>query len=468
MDEAYERRDRAILRAEGVPVILSLAICLVAYAILAWILRRDRVSLGLPFAYLSTLLLIHVPGAFAHVIGAGTLLSQLPGAIASFDSDQFVEIGIRYAAIGAACFVVGVAIAHFHIRPEPVPPSQPKFTMFCTVAGFLFVLATSSVANLPSVNALIDRSSVVWVLGALLGLRAAVRSRDFYRMALWAMVPVAFSIVQIFAIGFLSYASTDIIIVASALVVNARKYWHIFASVLFLTVFGLNVFVNYFENRDDIRTSIGLNATIQQRLNSVNTRDLHFFNPSNPDDLAALDQRLNQNLFVGLAAVRIDLGAAEYEYGNSIVQGLIALVPRALWPDKPVFGGSPQIVAEMTGLQLNQNTSFGVGNVMEFYINFGMPSLIIGFILLGWIIAVLDIKAAQADSRGQLGTVLLYFLPAVALIQPNGSIVEMSGGVGAALVAAYIWRGAWLRWSGRAATTPQPAVAATTISDLRH
>ena len=72
-------------------------ICLAAFLLLLWLLRRDRVSLGLPIAYLYSLLLIHVPGAFAHVVG-GDLL---------FHSD-LVEIGMRFTALGSVCFVAGV------------------------------------------------------------------------------------------------------------------------------------------------------------------------------------------------------------------------------------------------------------------------------------------------------------------------------------------------------------------------
>src|SRR5262249_2576562 len=101
--------------------------------------------------------------------------------------------------------------------------------------------------------------------------------------------------------------------------------------------------------------------------------DAQWFDPANEKHLAALDQRLNQNYFAGLAARRISQGQVSYLYGRSIYEGLLALVPRLFWPDKPVFAGSPRIVAEMTGLYLSENTSFGIGQVMEFQINFGIP-----------------------------------------------------------------------------------------------
>ena len=100
----------------------------------------------------------------------------------------------------------------------------------------------------------------------------------------------------------------------------------------------------------------------------------------------------------------------------------------------------------MTGLRLSPATSFGVGNVMEFQINFGIPGVVIGFFVLGWLIGMLDLKAAVAEGRGDLGRVVLFFLPAVALIDPQGSLVEMFSGSAAALVAAYGWKWAWKQW----------------------
>jgi putative effector of murein hydrolase LrgA (UPF0299 family) len=100
----------------------------------------------------------------------------------------------------------------------------------------------------------------------------------------------------------------------------------------------------------------------------------------------------------------------------------------------------------MTGLRLSPTTSFGVGNVMEFQINFGIPGVVIGFFVLGWLIGTLDVKAAVSERRGDLGRLILFFLPCVALIQPNGSIVEITGGPAAALVAAYGWKWTWNRW----------------------
>ena len=164
---------------------------------------------------------------------------------------------------------------------------------------------------------------------------------------------------------------------------------------------GLNVFVNYFTHRKEIRQEVWGGAPLEERIDVTLdvVREFSWFDPDNRAQAAAFDARLNQNYFAGLAAARIEQGSVDYLYGRSVWEGMIALVPRAMWPEKPVFAGSPKIVAEMTGLRLNENTSFGVGNVMEFQINFGTPGVIGGFFILGLLIRLCDRTAAVAVRR---------------------------------------------------------------------
>jgi hypothetical protein len=219
----------------------------------------------------------------------------------------------------------------------------------------------------------------------------------------------------------------------------------------------LSIFVTYFQHRDNIRDQVWGGRPLEARIDSVidTVKDFQWLDPSNRKHLIAVDERLNQNYFVGLAARRIQNGQVEYLEGESVWEGLQALVPRAFWPEKPVYAGSPQIVSKMTGLALSRDTSFGVGNVMEFQINFGIPGVVVGFLVLGWLIGTLDLKAAIAERRGELDKVILLFLPCVALIQPNGSIVELCSGSAAALVGAFVWNAIWQRFAISNSSVPK-------------
>jgi hypothetical protein len=423
-------------------ITLFICVCLGAFLCLLWLLRRDRISLGLPIAYLYSLLLIHVPGAFAHVAGRDFLLHS-----------DLVEVAMRFTALGSICFVLGVWWARPSSCQDAIHKDADRrgFWLFCLIGGWTCVYGLSPLYDIPSFNAVGEKGGAIWMLGVLLGLRNAFQRGDRKWILLWIGALMVFPVVMLLFGGFLSYGSAAIILVCSALTVSTRSYWRVVVGLAVFTFVSLSIFVNYFQHRTEIRNQVWGGAPLEKRIDSVADTFANFelFDPNDRTHLTALDQRLNQNYYVGLAARRIERGQAAYLRGESFWEGLLALVPRFFWPDKPVYGGSPQIVSKMTGLRFNSQTSIGVGNVMEFQINFGVPGLIIGFLLLGWAIGKLDLKAAMAERHGELGTAILFFLPCVAMIQPNGSIVEITGGPAAALVAAYGWRLLWIQWMKR-------------------
>jgi hypothetical protein len=423
-------------------MIVSILACMAALLTLLWLLQHDGRSFGLPFAYLAAVLMTQVPGAFALVLGRDI-----------FEGYDYVELGIRYGAIAAWCFVAGVWLARRGRGPAPTPARAQRRTYwsFCLIGGWVFVYGLTPLGRVPSLGALIESGGAVWLLGVLLGLRHAVAARDMARAALWTAALFVYPALTLLLGGFLSYGSLAIILVASGLLVAMRRFAGSIVVFALAAVVGINIFVVYFEGREAIRESVWGGAAMNERVETVSSvfAHSHVFDPGSIEDLDTLNERLNQNLYIGLAASRLQHGEVQYLNGQSVVNGLLSLVPRALWPDKPITGGSGQIVADMTGLRLNEDTSWGVGNVMEFYINFGLPGLVVGFVALGWLIGILDLKASDAERRGRLGEVFLFFLPATALVQPQSSIVEMSGSAGAAFVAAYFWRRCWALWQAR-------------------
>jgi hypothetical protein len=427
-------------------------VCLAAFFWLLCLLRQDRVSLGLPIAYLYSLLLIHVPGAFAHIAGRDFL----------FHSD-LIEIGMRFTAIGAMCFVAGVWWSRFRSSFPILPIRREKdrdhFCWFCLLGGWSVIYGLSPLYKIPSISAAVEKGGGIWMLGVMLGLRAACQRRDLRQIAIWIVALMVYPVLMLLLGGFLSYGSAAIIIVCAALTISTRSYWRVVVGITVFVFLGLSIFVNYFQHRNNIRDQVWGGAPLESRIDSVidTVRDFEWLDPTNRKQLIALDQRLDQNYFVGLAAQRIQQGQVDYLVGDSVWQGLLSLIPRILWPDKPVFAGSPQIVSKMTGLHLSPTTSFGVGNVMEFQINFGIPGVVIGFVALGWLIGTLDLKAAVAEARGDRGGVILFFLPCVALIQPGGSLVELFSGFAAALVGAFAWNLTWKRFDKKRSIIPRRA-----------
>ncbi len=296
---------------------------------------------------------------------------------------------------------------------------------------------------------MIEKGGALWMLGVMLGLRDAVSRSDIASALKWISALAVYPILMLLLGGFLSYGSAAAIIVASVLAVSVRSYPRVLIGAFILSWVGLSIFTNYFVARDQIRAGIRSGASLASQINTVSNA----FADMKPIDLGeerhaiALDQRLNQNYFVGLAAYNLENGLVAYRNGISFYEAAIAPIPRAFWPDKPVFAGSGSIVRDMTGLELSETTSWGVGQVMEFYINFGWSSLVLGFTGLGWLIGRLDTSAARAERSGDVRTLLVCFLPALALMQPIGSLVELVGGALAAYLAAIGWFYAWTQWA---------------------
>ena len=74
----------------------------------------------------------------------------------------------------------------------------------------------------------------------------------------------------------------------------------------------------------------------------------------------------------------------DFAYGGTVP--LWGFVPRALWPDKPAVGGGGSLVSEYTGIPFGEGTSVGAGQVLELYVNFGIPGVLAGFTGLGFLL----------------------------------------------------------------------------------
>jgi hypothetical protein len=152
-----------------------------------------------------------------------------------------------------------------------------------------------------------------------------------------------------------------------------------------------------------------------------------------PAQIMALE-RLNQNEFVGAAVIYHESGGADFAYGGTIPPW--ALIPRVIWPSKPEVGGGGDDVSKFTGLQLAEGSAFGAGQVMEFYINFGVPGVLIGFLVLGHLLMRLDQGIMRSLAAIDMRAMLLRAMPGLMLMSPGGSLREILVGCAAACVTS--------------------------------
>jgi hypothetical protein len=207
----------------------------------------------------------------------------------------------------------------------------------------------------------------------------------------------------------------------------------------FVVYFGLSLFVAYMGERNGIRQLVWeKNAGMTERIERISAifTNFHLLDLTSPADLAVLDDRLNQNGLVGLAISHIETGWAEFAYGATVP--LWGLIPRAIWPEKPLVGGGGTVVGNFTGIRFGEDTSVGAGQVFEFYVNFGTPGVVAGFLLVGFVLLWLDRGIMRALAHDDLSGLLVRALPGVTMLQPGGNLLEILVGLVAAIFIAHL------------------------------
>jgi hypothetical protein len=81
-------------------------------------------------------------------------------------------------------------------------------------------------------------------------------------------------------------------------------------------------------------------------------------------------------------------------------------------------------------------TSVGIGQVMECYVNFSTMGVIGGFLLMGMLVVFVDRSAHLSLEEGDAGHFAMWYLPGLSLLLVGGSFVEMTSGAAAAIVVA--------------------------------
>jgi hypothetical protein len=188
--------------------------------------------------------------------------------------------------------------------------------------------------------------------------------------------------------------------------------------------------------RDVVWAGADVSDRVSQLQGTISSAE--WFNPGDADHLARIDSRLNQNYLVGASVNYLSAGKADFAHGSTLWDAVLSMVPRAMWPGKPVFAGSGDLVSSFTGFRYAEGTSIGIGAVMECYVNFGTWGVVIGFFIIGAAIVYVDRSAGSALRGGDADTFLRWYLPGLSLLNVGGLFAEVTGTGAAALVVVTV------------------------------
>jgi len=414
------------------------------------------VGAGLVLAYILNLWLIHWPGAAIY------LLPWYAGS-----DPQIIEVGFRQSTIAILAFGVGCAfVAPAVLRvfrypaadlPARIPqPVLGKVYIGLGLVSYFVVLPLADV--IPSATSLAAAGWNLVIVGLALSCWSAWQKKQKRRFLAWVAASLALPFLTTVSEGFLGYGTFALITVLTFVSVFYRPRWQIVVTGILLGYLGFSLFISYMRDRTEIREVVWSGASIGDRLERVfaTVTSFEWFDPYDNSHLFRVDERLNQNYLVGTCVRYLEGGFEGFARGETIWLAGAALVPRVLWPNKPVIGGSGDLVTHYTGIEFAEGTSVGVGQVLEFYINFGTMGVFVGFLCLGVIVTFFDSAAWQYLVKGDWQGFTMWFLPALGLLQAGGSLVEVTSSTGAGMVTAWLVNRQLLpRLRGKLARSPQ-------------
>ncbi len=411
----------------------------IIFTSLYWLLGQKRSGSGFVVAYIVLMFVNYWPGAFVYLDSG-----YHPRFHRSWE-----YAGIVLATEGLIAFIIGALMYDFAstrfslvqktYATNYLPEIRPAWVLL-GIGLISYFIVTPILGRLPTLGALITGVNHLLLIGIFYGLWVT-NERKLSGRIIWLLISSLLPIVTLVKGGFLGYGIAMLVSVA-CFYISIRKPRLVYIPIAIIVVYvGLSGFVTYMRDRTDLRTTIWGGAPIEVRLDRVSDtflEDWEWFKSNYNPHQQALEGRLNLTWQAGAASEYIKIGREKFSMGESIWTAFVALIPRALWPDKPSIGGGKDIVSRYTGIIFDRHTSVGAGQVFEFYVNFGVWGVWFGLFSFGVLIRYLDRKARSAINNSQVGSFVFFSAMGLSMLQVGGNLMEISSSLVAAAFSVFV------------------------------
>ena len=310
--------------------------------------------------------------------------------------------------------------------------------------GLIFTFVVMPFAStVPTLSAFSSGASNLFQVGLLLLVWQAFQTHSRLKLGIAFTLAVVWPFVGVATSGFLIFAISFVIVFVVFTVSLLEKPARYIIPLTIVAYLGMSLFQTYLSIRHQIRGALWYTdqqVTLETRADVVLEliESFELFDFTNPLHLFAIDVRLNMNHLTGRTMQRIESGAIDYAYGQTVADALLMLVPRMAWPDKPVAVGGQALVRQYAGYGILSG-SIAPGQLMEFYLNFGTLGVFFGFVLIGTIVGLLDKYCAAQLRQGNLLRFAMFMVPAFGLLESATTyFVTFVGATTSALITVYI------------------------------
>jgi hypothetical protein len=420
-------------------------------------------GVGLVAAYLLNLGLNHWLAAAIYL--QPTYSRFDPDVVAiGFQQSLFAVIGFGLGCVVVAPMLRLVVPARQTMPPAPVLDRAPA-RLYIAIGLTCLLVVLPRISGTPTLHALVAQGWNLLVTGLALAACYAWQRRRTNSFLLWLAMSLCLPLFSITYQGFLGFGTVAALAILTFIASFARPRWKSAVVGMLLGFAALSLYVTYMRDRVEIRDVVWGGESVVSRIERVGATlgSIEWFDVSNNQHLDRIDERLNQNFLIGSAVQYLNIGLERFAGGETLWNGLVALVPRAIWPSKPIVAGGGDLVSRYTGMLFAEGTSVGIGNVMEAYISFGRAGVVLAFIVIGAAIGAVDAMAGQRLRTGNWRGFVLWYLPGLSLLQVGGSFVEVTSSVGAAWLSALLLTQLRQPVSRQPRLQPRPASAAPLV-----
>jgi hypothetical protein len=432
---------------------------------------RSDAGAGLMFSYVLMFGVLH---------WVGPAMFLLPwhdqrGVIFTVEGLRLASIAMLALAAGSEVVVWATRGTRLSLASGRVPPPVDTrlVNLYFVTGALLYLVVMPFAALVPSLTALVSTGTVLVVVAMGLHCWNGWITGRAGRFWFWVMASAVWPLVTMIGEGFLGYGFAFMLMIVSFVASFYRPRWRVVVAGALLAYGGLSVYVTYMRDRTLIREVVWNDGTLVERVRSVveSFGEIEPFDLTNADHLERVEDRLNQDWLVGAASAYLEGRPNEFARGGTLLAALAAVVPRALWPDKPIIGGSGDLVSRYTGLRFADGTSVGVGQVLEAFVNFGTDGVVLVFFVIGMTVVMVDRQSAYRLGRGDGTGFAVWYLPGLCLLQIGGSLSEVTSAAAAAFVMVFLLNRlavlmGWARTDSLLEAPDGPAVNASTEAAL--
>jgi len=401
----------------------------------AWFGKTPAAGLGL--CHLLNLAIIHFFTEF--FVGANSSIN--------FTDRIAGQTGFKVTGIAILGLIAAFGTVQFSkkfLLPQKFSPQvidetvSTKVGYLAIIYGFGTYFVLSKVLSfIPSITSILSSGMALAAAGMAIWYYITLKRNGSVAALAISSFSIMFPICTVLFAGFIGFGVFAVLSLLCFMICLHKPRWQMLVVAPAVIFMGLSLYPAYMKAREEIRRKVWGEADYSERTAATIGGifdNWEWFDPENENQLASMNNRLNQNVLVGLSYSFLTSGSGQYAEGETLLDGLLALIPRAIWPEKKIKAGSGGMVTRFAGIVVPDSTSIGIGNIMELFVNFGVYGVFVGFLVIGSAVYLLDEACGLSLESGDFRRFILYFTMAQSFMNVIGSFVEW----GPSLVGAYV------------------------------